>query len=238
MTDILLSEAVDVVRRNIDEASADAAAMFWETTDTTALNSTIKGMLAQAINDVCAIAPAYMMQGITKDHEDITYSDDTPTADGVVEFAIDGRVARIVALKAYLSDIVLTGSVDESSPEGRMQLNKYTRGTYDDPCLVRMQVSNRRDDPGASVKTFSTYRYYTLKENGIYDDGYIEYLSYYPIAEQSDDCAIWDSSKESFQVPDLLKETILKHITGLVLTIYGETDKARFYLQNISNTQE
>lgn len=241
MTDILLSEAVAVVRRNMDEAGVDTSAMYPDgTTDTTALEDTIKGMTAQAINDVCAIAPARMMQGVRiADKTDLAkYSAETlRVTNDIILFVIGGRVARITAFQAVDSKMVLTGSVDESSPEGRMQLNKNTAGVYDDPCLVRLQHYY----DSSLTAPYTAYRYYALKQTPSSNDAFcIKALEYYPIAERNSGCAVYSNTSniEKFIVPDLLKEAILKHLTGLVLTIYGETDKARFYLQNISNTQE
>ena len=160
MDTLLVSNAVTLVRRNLDELEQNASVMYTdEASDNASLDNTIKRLLPDAINAVHKIAPAALLEGESVPSQDIV----NPTYDdGVLSFEVASgdKLLRLVAFRLSDSPIVLTDILAEASPEGRKQLNKHIRGQYDRPRLVRLQgVTTKKDN------TNPTYKYYSLKND-------------------------------------------------------------------------
>lgn len=154
--------AVMLVRRNLDELDPNGSVMYTdESTDNASLDNTIKRLLPDAINAVHLAAPVAVLEGESVEASEIS---DTSCEDGVLTFGLNiGHLLRLVAFQAIDSDIVVTEVIPEASPEGRKQLNKYIRGRYDRPRLVRMQ--------GVTTHVLGDYtpvfRYFSLQEGAL-----------------------------------------------------------------------
>ena len=179
MDTITPSDAVSIVRKNLDEQEINASAMYDtgspDTTDNDALDSIIKKTLPDAVNFVHGEAPLALLEGVAGTPTSASFSNN------VLTFSMTtAQILRLVAFQAVDSSVVIGEWTPEYSPEGRKQLNQYVRGTYDDPVLVKVQGKQQ-------------FRYYTVK------------------AETA--------------------TTLLLHLTGMVLAIYGETDKANYFFE-------
>ena len=215
MTTITPSEAVAAVRKNFDEQEINASAMYPtgspDTTDNDALDSIIKKTLPEAINAVQGEAPLALLEGVAGSPTGASFSNN------VLTFSFTtAQILRLVAFQAVDSAVVLGEWVPEYSPEGRKQQNPYVRGVYDDPVLVKLQGKQQ-------------FRYYTVlaATASTYADApasAVARFDYVPLQ-------VYASNAASYSVADLLKESALLHLTGMVLAIYGEADKANYFFQ-------
>lgn len=214
MITITPSEAVTLVRKNLDEQEINASALYVsgspDTTDNDSLDQIIKKTLPEAINAVHRDADALLLEGVTG----------TPTGatinETVLTFSFTPAILRLVAFQAVDSSVVLGEWIPEFSAEGRKQLNVYVRGTYDDPALVKVQ--------GAQ-----TFRYYTLKAATAttYASNPASAVSrFIYIPEQT-----YSANAASYSVATLLRDPAILHLTGMVLSIYGENDKANYFFE-------
>lgn len=214
MITITPSEAVALVRKNLDEQEINASALYVsgspDATDNDSLDNIIKKTLPEAINAVHRDADAQLLEGLTA----------TPTgasiSETILSFSIAPAILRLVAFQAVDSPVVLGDWVPEYSAEGRKQLNVYVRGTYDDPVLVKLQ--------GAQ-----TFRYYTLKAATAttYAGSPASAVSkFIYIPEQT-----YAAGTASYSVATLLRDPAILHLTGMVLSIYGENEKAQYFFE-------
>lgn len=215
MVSITPAEAVAAVRKNLDEQEINASAMFVsgdpDTTDNDSLDSIIKKTLPEAINAVHRNADSVLLDGVAWTPAGVTITDNT------LLFTISTPVIlRIVAFQAADSPVILGDSVPEFSAEGRKQLNQYVRGTYDDPVLVKIHGKQQYRYYSILASTATTYA--SNPGGAILRCEYIPELSY----------AV---ATTSYSVATLLREAALLHLTGMVLSIYGETDKANYFFE-------
>lgn len=258
MQKLKVSEAKNEVRRNLDELNVNLSNMFpTGYADVTSLDDVIEKTIPDAINAVNMAAPVQLLEGVeprasyeVTESETATYKSDYKTMStekGVLSFKLkDDSILRMVAFKVVDSDIVVTGLVPEASAEGHMQLNRFTRGTYDDPRLVRVQ--------GYA----SDFRYYSLKADTYaedeefnlddwLDDGAeadefpVSLCEYIPLCYADTSCVLYHNIPDTGTVTDhyydvstSLKTTVVRQLTGMVLKIYGEFDKASAFL-NVNN---
>ena len=213
MNTLLVSDAVMKVRKNLDEQGLNDSVMYTdEGSDNTSMDQLIAKTLPEAINAVHRAAPAHRLEG-----EDVRSDASISVSEGVVLFSLPAHVLRITALRAVDSEIVVTDILSEASAEGRKQLNPYFRGTYDRPRLVRVQ-HNGEDDH---------FRYYSLAA-GTASSAPIAQLDV--IYEQK-----YTADATSYKVSVGLKEAVIAQLTGMVLAIYGETDKAQYFITQASS---
>lgn len=203
--------AVSLVRKNLDEIDPNGSVMETASnTDNDAIDNIIERTLPEAINEIQRIAPAQLLEG-----ESVQVFDQITIYNDVLSFAFDKKYMRLVAFQAIDSDMVVTEVTPESSPEGRKQLNKYTRGTYDNPVLVKVQ--------GAGYKP--AFRYYSLRDGSIYQNVPVSAIRKLQIVQRL------DYSSEATQYPlsaDLL-DNVINRLTAMVLTIYKEGDLANYF---------
>ena len=214
MITITPSEAVSLVRKNLDEQEINASALYVsgspDATDNDSLDNIIKKTLPEALNAVHRDADSRLLEGISG----------TPTGASITEtvlsFSISPAVLRLVAFQAVDSPVVLGDWVPEYSAEGRKQLNVYVRGTYDDPTLVKVQ--------GAQ-----TFRYYTLKQATAttYANTPASAVSRFIYVPEQ----VYAAGTASYSVATLLRDPAILHLTGMVLSVYGETDKANYFFE-------
>ena len=211
MVTITPAAAVDLVRKNLDEQEINASQLYVsgspDTADNDSLDQIIKKTLPEAINAVHRSADARLLEGESATITGVTI------ANNVLSFT-SSQPLRLVAFQAVDSPVVLGEWVEEYSAEGRKQNDPYVRGTYDDPVLVKLQGAR-------------SFRYYSLLPATAtsYASNQAGAISKCIIVPEQ----IYDVSAVSYRVSTLLRETAILHLTGMVLSIYGETDKANYF---------
>lgn len=226
MIKLYVDEAVRLVRKNMDEVDSGVELML-EQPDTTALDEVIRRTIPEAVNAVNRQVPAERLQGLQVASTD--YSSITINSDGSVSFQIDesktGPWLKLVSLKAADSGVVLTEVTAEASAEGRMQLNPYVRGRADDPTLVGLQ--------GSRLK----FMYYSLKEETAqsHPANPFDVFTFMPECELEHGrlyAAAVGNPGSYYLISDGLLDAVVYQLTALVLTVFGQTEKAKIYLNN------
>ena len=218
MVTITPTDAVAAVRKNMDEQEINASALYVsgspDTTDNDSLDSIIKKTLPEAINAVHRDAEHVLLEGVDATVSGVTISNNT------VSFSVAEKVLRLVSFKAVDSSVIVGDYTPEFSAEGRKQFNEYIRGTFDDPVLVKVEGK-------------SMFRYYTIKDAtaSTYAETPASTISECKIVPE----VTYAAAAVSYNVSTLLRETALLHLTGMVLSIYGETDKAKYFFDKASS---
>ena len=213
-----VDEALLAVRKNLDELDPNESMMYVPAGgDNASLDETIRRTLPEAINAVHAAAPVQLLEGRT----DILYTD-CPFDDDrkVLEVIFPEPLLRLVAFQAKDSEKVVTDVVPEASPEGHKQLNKYLRGRHDRPVLVELQGSHGR----------SHLYYYSLAEAVPVGDSSQERVKQCLWIPQY----MYAAANTSYDVSTALRDRIIDHLTGMVLAIFGETEKANYFITKAS----
>lgn len=212
MTELLVSDAVALVRKNLDESGLNESLMYSdENSDNESLDLTIKKTLPEAINEVNSLAPVEALEGV-----EVTSLASCGIKDRVLSFSFENPFLRLVAFQAKDSAIVVTEVLPETSVEAHKQLNKYVRGTFDKPRLVQVQGEH----------THPAFRYYTLS-NDAYSANPRNAIKRLAIVE----VLFYDAEKVSYPISPALRQTIIDQLTGLVLAIYKDNDTAQYFLQ-------
>lgn len=222
MFPLLTSDAVILVRKNLDEIDPNGSIMYFPTNsenkDNTSLDDIIIRNLPEAVNAVHLAAPATVLVG--KEVHDYE-NGFTIDSEGVIDFEIstieNDIPLRLVQFKAVDSDIVVTDVLAEASPEGRKQLNRYIRGRFDRPRLVRQQSSPYK------------YKYYSVTDAKVAeyetegDDPslYIETCTYLPVAAYNATSVDIDSTR--------IKQNVIDCLTAMTLETYSQPDKAKVF---------
>lgn len=214
MTTITPADAIAAVRKNLDEQGLNDSVMYTdENADNTALDLVIKKTLPEAINEIHRIAPVYLLEG-----EEINASNinNCTLSDGVLQFSLANTCIRLAAFKAADSDIVVTDVIPEASAEGRKQLNPYVRGTYDNPRMVKVQGE------GGPM----TFRYYSLKDDSHASTPTDAVERLEVIKQQS-----YSASASGYNASTELVDSIMNHLTAMVLAIFKDGDSANYFYQ-------
>jgi len=213
MKQLSVADAIAAVRKNLDEIGLNESIMYTEeSTDNDSLDGTIRRTLPEAINLVNKTAPVTLLEGV--DYKSGPFEGAT-IDNGSLVFSFTADYLRLVAFQAADSPIVLTDVLDEASPEGRKQTNKFIRGTYDRPRLVGEQ----------GARGTYTFRYYSLKDGAAYQSNPVRAIRRFSFVKEQ----FYNDSAASYPVPDALRQNILDELTALVLAIYGENDKANYF---------
>ena len=225
---LTITEAVRLVRKNLDELEPNGSVMYGgEDSDNASLDKLIERSLPEAINAVNLAAPVTLLDGVELEPDSaLDFSYESPVVDHVLEFTIKREdFLRLVAFRAADSDVVVTSVLDEASAEGRKQLNKYLRGRADRPRLVKMQ--GRFND---NNKFYPVFKYYTLTdtpEEGE-ESGCVALCSY--VKEEKYNEA---TPATFYDVSQRLRQNILDYTTGMVLQAMGD-QRAQSYYQKAS----
>jgi len=225
MVSLSTSTAIARVRKNLDEILPNDSDMYIPSGDNTenpSLDDIIKRNLPEAINAVHLSAPATSLVG-----DDATFVGNEVSVDtnGVMTFEINSTadILRLVSFKAKDSAVVVTDVLEESSPEGRKQLNRFIRGRSDRPRLVRSQVDKK------------TYKYYTLSFAPSQTTEYtpsekIDMCKYLPVLKYN-----ISSPATSYQIDsESVEQNVIDCLTGMVLETYSQPEKAKtFYDRSI-----
>lgn len=218
MTTLSISEAVALVRKNLDEMDPNASVMYTdEGSDNFSLSDIITRNLPEAINEVGLAAPVQLLEG-----ETIDFATDQDAAvdvsdDGVLSVSLppSSGFLRLVAFKAADSPVVVTDILAEASPEGRKQLNPYIRGRWDRPRLVSVQGEH----------TGPEFRYYTLDKPEDYAGDPASAISLFSfLKEQS-----FKPGDMGYDIPRRLKSNIIDCLTAKVLETYSDQRAQSFY---------
>jgi hypothetical protein len=165
----------------------------------------VDGYIVEAVLKSHKDAPSYLLDGKTETAFTPTIQDDLS-----VKIVMTQDSARLVSFKASDSPTVVTDDAPEESPIGRMQNNKYVRGTYDDPRLIVKKVWTTDKKP--------EYVYYSVKEKT--ETGPTFTLEYIPYPK------IKDSSVE---ISDKMEYAVLNLLVSMVLDALSLHDKATLY---------
>ena len=210
-----VDEATKAVRKNLDELDINESVMMVPSgNDNASLDDVIARTLPEAINAVHGSASAAMLEGISGTTTMGVYTvEDEPR---VIKIHIPASVLRLVLFQTTDTPHIVTEVTPEDSVEGRKQLNPSLRGTYDRPRLVQLQGKHNEPD----------FLYYSLKEDlaqGQNPASLVSRLDYIPEYKYA-------AATTQYNISTALRERILNHLTGLVLAIYGEADKAQYFL--------
>lgn len=212
------SEIIEFVRTRLAEISAESSEMFLDEIDDRNLDTMIRNVVEESIVYVHQKCAPNMLEGETVNYnnEHMTGIEVRPLENGSVDIDMNGiRVLRLVSFKMADSPVLLTGYVDEDSPEGRRQLNEYACGTYDDPVLVLMADSS---------EYHPHYVYYSLKGIGLSPN--IQFsLTYYPVPMRKEDA----DGGYSWRISAKLKEAVLNHVVGMTLRVYKEEERSQVF---------
>ena len=224
MLTLSTSDAITLVRKNLDEADPNGSIMYDNENgssanygDNNSMDDIIKKCLPEAINIVQLAAPVTMLEGV----EVSSFTDTSlaaKTLGKVLSFTPSGvsDYLRLVAFKAADSDIVITDAIPEASAEGRKQHNPYVMGTYDRPRLVILQGDHT---------TGPSFRYYSMKPT-FSADNIATAISLFLYVKQN----IYAAATTSYSFSRLLRQNVIDQLTGMVLQIYND-QRAQFFLQ-------
>lgn len=179
----------------------------------------VRGFIVEAIVKAHKDAPAYLLDGVDakqkpypvegeQEKDDADYDFEVTVTDGVAKIVMLQESARLASLKASDSPVVVSDYATEDSSIGRMQNNRYVRGTWDDPRVIitRAWADMRKPE----------YLYYSVRsEKPVFRLEYVPYP-----AEES----------ESFDVADKLEYAVLNLLASMVLNALSYADKGNIYL--------
>lgn len=163
-----------------------------------------EGYIEEAAYRAHKEAPSYLVDGVIGEAE--VYSAEIDK-DNVAHIVMLEETARLASIKASDSNVVVVDYASEESPIGRMQNNKYVRGTYDDPRLIVKKVwaDNRRPE----------FRYYSAKDSSATFT--LEYVPWIEIKGGKVD------------ISEKLEYAVLNLLVSMILDALSLYDKAALY---------
>ena len=205
MFPLTVKGALAYVRKAIDELTSVEDIGMLVSPDAVNLHRLVEGCMVEAVLKTYAQAPAASMEGVVAEEE----SDYKLIGlkDGVVTISFETPIARMLSLRCVDSEIIVSDLVPENSAEARKQLNKYVRGTFDDPRVVLQKVWNGDNMP--------ILKYYTTTKEGLDEVSFdIEVLPYPALVEGV------------VQIAARMEYPVLNNIVALVLDSYAQTELA------------
>lgn len=208
MYPLTVKGALAYVRRAIDELTSVEEIGMLISPDAINLHRLVEGCMVEAVLKTYAQAPTESLEGVTAEAEsDYALID---LKDGVVTIAFETPIARMLSLRCVDSEIIISDLIPENSAEARKQLNKYVRGTYDDPRVVLQKVWNGDNKP--------MLKYYTTTKTNLDEVQFDIEILPYPILEEG-----------VVQIASRMEFPVLNNIVALVLDAYKETELADRY---------
>lgn len=204
MYPLTVKSAHAYVRKAIDELlSTEDLGMLIEP-DSINLHRLVEGFIVEAVIKTYSIAPTILLDGVmAQQGSDFSIE----LKDGVVTISMLVPTSKILSVKCVDSDYILSDMVPENSAEGRKQLNKYVRGTYDDPRLVLLKQWNGDHQP--------KMKYYTTTKAKVEDVTFdIEFLPYPELVEGV------------VEIAPRVEYAVLNQIVAMVLDSYKEAEWA------------
>lgn len=205
MFPLTVKGALAYVRKAIDELTSVEDIGMLVSPDAVNLHRLVEGCMVEAVLKTYAQAPAESMEGVVAEEE----SDYKLIGlkDGVVTISFETPIARMLSLRCVDSEIIVSDLIPENSAEARKQLNKYVRGTFDDPRVVLQKVWNGDNMP--------ILKYYTTTKEGLDEVSFdIEVLPYPALVEGV------------VQIAARMEFPVLNNIVALVLDSYAQTELA------------
>lgn len=212
MVTITRDAVIAAVRKNLDEQGLNPSAMYGQSQDSQELDSIIYNTLPEALEYIHLVAPIDMVDGeeLNESSTALAFS----VTNKVLDINFTGskavKVARLLSFKCGSSDL-LTEAYFEDSAIGRKQKNKYVQGKPDEPVLVLM---------GDSEGLYPHYKYYTT-EDGVSEANVSFSLRYYAKPEAD--------AEGSYKCSSKLENQVIYYLTGLVLSIFNEKEKATHF---------
>lgn len=206
MYSLTVKGAFAYVRRAIDELTTAEEIGHLVDPDAIDLHRLVEGAMVEAVVKAYSLAPSHILEGETAVKGTDYELDELESKDGVVTISMLTPTARVVSVQCNDSEVILSDLIPENSAEGRKQLNKYIRGTYDDPRLVLLKQWNGDNMP--------RMRYYTTTKELKDLDFTIEFLPY-PVLEEG-----------VVKVASRLEYVVLNFIVALVLDSFKEFEAA------------
>ena len=226
MFTLRVSDAVELVRKNLDELDPNGSIMMDDENgsadeygDNMSLDDIVARTLPEAINAVHLAAPVQLLEGVSVENEDLVSV--IVTSDGILSFALTSgtHFLRLVAFEAADSAIVVTDVLSEASAEARKQLNPYIRGRADRPRLVLMQ----------GWHTGPVFKYYSLDTESssfsayrLHPSSAIYKLSF--LQEQ-----FYDEGQTEYPICRRLRQNIIDCLTAMVLETYSNQQAQAYY---------
>lgn len=161
-----------------------------------------EGFIIEAVIKAHKDAPSLLLDGKVGEAED--YS--AEVKEHVADIKMLQEAIRLVSIKASDSPFVVADYASEESPIGRMQNNKYVRGTYDDPRLIVKKIWKNERMP-------EFYYYSTKDDTATFTVEYIPYPTY----------------PSEVEISDKLKYAVLSLLVSMVLNALSLHDKAALY---------
>ena len=209
MYSLTIDEVLAFVRKSIDETIENGSSMLSTDIDAESLDEIVKDSIPEAIVLTHSAAPVSRLSGKVAEAESSLAV--TSNGDGSVKLVMKVDTLRIVSVHMSDSPFTVTSIFEEDTPQGRMQKNPYTKGTWDNPTVILNKVSKS----GARKPELT---YYSLKDREEADvKPEVEYIPY-P-----------EDGSESYEVSDDLRFAVLNMAVSLVMTAFMETDVATVF---------
>ena len=205
MKQLEVGTAYQFVQNVLDELTNTSEAVDLAS-DTTDIEKLVEGALVEAVVTTHMGALAVLVDGVVG--EDGSDYESDLSEDGVVTVTMMNDTLRVVSVQAKDSAEVVVDIFPENSPEARKQLNKYTRGVYDDPAVV---MQKRREEDYKPV-----LKYYSTEQDSC-PEMTVEYIPY-PVLDEG-----------SVKVCPKLEHAVLNEVAAMVLDAVNESQKATIY---------
>lgn len=204
MYPLTVKAAYAYVRKAIDElTSTEDIGMLIEP-DSVDLHRLVEGYLVEAVIKTHSLASTLALEGDNA-RQDEDYS--IELEGGVVTISMLTPVLKVLSVKCSDSEYILSDLIPENSAEGRKQLNKYVRGTFDDPRLVLLKKVNGDHMP--------IMKYYTTTKTDVEEVSFdIEFIPYPSLDEGV------------VMIAPRMEYAVLNQVVAMVLDSYKESDWA------------
>lgn len=220
MAMVTIGEAVQFVRTRLDEVAADSSDNLAAEIDDTNLELTVERLLPESVEYVHRTAPRELVAPVAETLTDLTtgVTAEFLASDNSVDitFASSLHVMRILSFRAWDSPYVVTQPVDEDSPVGRMQQDRWVHGRPDSPVLV-LRAEARNGNPHL--------RYHSLSAAEREEGQKAFSMDYVPYPE-----IVTEGTASGYETSDALRASVLNDLTGRVMTVYG-WQQAQAYLE-------
>lgn len=242
MVNLSVSDAVELVRKNLDELDPNGSIMMDDENgssasfgDNMSLNDIIARNIPEAINAVHLAAPAQLLSGVTPGFDDTTIikakersllsGDDVEILNVPFSLAANVFYLRLAAFRVIDSPVVVTDVTAEASPEGRKQLNPYLRGQYDRPRLVARQKVKYEDSGVFDYYSLNKETSSMLYDGEPYSDHPDRLIDTFLIVPKM----FYDSASTQYQISPALRQNIIDYLTSIVLQTYNDQRAQVFY---------
>lgn len=217
MYQLTIKAAFAYVRKALDELTSVEEIGMLVSPDALDLHKIVEAVIVEAAVKVHQDAPSLLLDGIMAKEGEFS-AERKGTDAQVIDIAMKKDVVRIVSIKSTDSSYVVCDFIPEDSAEGRKQLNKYIRGTHDDPRVVLNKVWEGDRKPRLT--------YYCLEETTETPQFDIEYIPYPEIEETI------------IMISQQLEFAVLNEVVAMVLDSLNEPERAAIYRTKVKEYLE